>query len=972
MKKIFLLMCVSFLVMSSRGQLLYEPFNYTPHATSGLSAQSGVNWLTVNTGDSILVTSGNLSYPGLAASAGNKVSFAGAGTDYYRLFTAQTAGTVYFSFILNTTSLGSLDGTGGYFIGLVQTGSTTAFGATVWTRLSTTPGKYNIGISTRSNSAVVWLPNQLDPATNYFVVAAYQIIAGTANDVSKIWLNTSAIGGSEPAADATSVAGTDLTTAGVERIFLRQDSDLETAPVDIDEIRVGIAWADVTPGGAPVPALSISSPLTAFGNVCINTTAGPNSFTISGSNLTTADVNVAALAGYTYSTTSGGTYTSTLAIPQTGGTFSQQVFVRFNPVAVQSYNGNIVVSGGGASSSVNAAAAGSGINSAPSVTTGAASAITTTTATLAGNITATGCTPVTVYGIEYSTTNGFANGSGTQVASTNLAGGSFSADLSLLSPATTYYYKAYATNGAGTVWGAQQSFTTANLSPSINTTALTSFGNVCVNTTAGPNSFTITGSNLTTEDVAVAALPGYTYSATAGGTYTATLSFIQPGGTFSQQVFVRFDPTAIQSYNGNIAITGGGISAAVNVAATGSGVNSAPTITTGAASSVTTVAATTAGTITATGCTGVTAYGIEYSTTNGFANGSGTQVASTNLSGGNYTSGLSGLTPGTVYYYKAYATNGGGTAYGAQQSFTTASPSLAATTLTAFGGVCVNATAGPNSFTLSSTNLTNANVVVGALNGYTYSTTAGGTYTATLTITQPGGNFSQQVFVKLTPVAVQSYNGNIPVTGGGTPGTLNVAASGNGVNTPATVTTVTASEITATSAVASGNIGTAGCSSTTASGVEYSTIRTFGAGSGIQVASTTSAGTGFSSLLTGLVPGSKYYYRAYATNSGGTSYGALDSFTVHTIAGELTLSPVPVKSGDMLKVSIGNLAPGYYGVLIFDSNGRLVLQENMNTQSSFINRSVYIPAGLATGVYRVELVNNFRVLTGKSILITAY
>ncbi|MBL7742086.1 MAG: fibronectin type III domain-containing protein, partial [Chitinophagaceae bacterium] len=569
----------------------------------------------------------------------------------------------------------------------------------------------------------------------------------------------------------------------------------------------------------------------------------------------------------------------------------------------------------------------------------------------------------------YSTTNGFANGTGTQVASTNLAAGAFSSALSLLAPSTTYYYKAYATNAAGTTYGAQQSFTTANLSPSINTTALTSFGNVCINTTAGPGSFTITGSNLTTEDVAVAALTGYTYSTTAGGTYTATLTFTQPGGTFSQQVFVKFDPIAIQSYNGNIAITGGGIASAVNVAASGSGVNSAPTVTTGAASGITTVAATTAGTITATGCTAVTAYGIEYSTTNGFANGSGTQVSSTNLSGGNYTSVLSGLTPGTVYYYKAYATNAGGTSYGTQQSFTTASPSLAATPLTAFGGVCVNATAGPNSFTLSSTNLTNANVVVGALNGYTYSTTAGGTYTPILTITQPGGNFSQQVFVKFTPVAVQSYNGNIPVTGGGTPGTLNVAASGSGVNTPATVSTVAASEITATTAVASGNIGAAGCSNTTASGVEYSTIRTFGAGSGVQVASTTSAGTAFSSLLTGLVPGSKYYYRAYATNSGGTAYGTIDSFTVNTIAGELTLSPVPVQRGGMLKVSIGNIASGYYGILFFDSKGRLVHQENINVQANFINQSVYIPAGLATGVYRVELVNNFRVIAGKSILI---
>ena len=55
----------------------------------------------------------------------------------------------------------------------------------------------------------------------------------------------------------------------------------------------------------------------------------------------------------------------------------------------------------------------------------------------------------------------------------------------------------------------------------------------------------------------------------------------------------------------------------------------------------------------------------------GFANGSGTPVSSTNLSGIDFSSALSGLTLGTTYYYHAYATNSGGTSYGAEQSFTT-------------------------------------------------------------------------------------------------------------------------------------------------------------------------------------------------------------------------------------------------------------------------------------------------------------
>ena len=455
MKKIFTLIILLCLLNVSKAQLLnYEPFNYTPDATNGLFIQSGGVWKVLNSGDSILVTSGNLSYSGLPASIGNKISFDGGGADYYNTVTSTpvTTGSVYYSFILNVSSLGGLGTTGGYFTSITQAASTTAFGSSVWTRKSSTSGKYNVGVSTRSNSAVSWLAADLDLGTSYFIVVSYDIIAGTANDVARIWLNTSAIGGAEPAADATSVPGTDLGAVGIDKILIRQDNTTNTPFIDMDELRVGTTWASVTPGGS-VPAISLSS-LTSFGNVCINTTAGPNSFTITGANLTNANVNVAALAGYTYSTTAGGTYTTTLSLTQPGGAYTQQVFVNFNPTAVQSYNGNIAVSGGGVSTAVNAAAVGSGVNSAPTVTTGSASSITQTTATAAGTITDIGCSAITAYGIAYSTVNGFPLGGGSYVASSNLSGGNFSSNLTGLSIGTTYYYRAFAANSADTAYGA--------------------------------------------------------------------------------------------------------------------------------------------------------------------------------------------------------------------------------------------------------------------------------------------------------------------------------------------------------------------------------------------------------------------------------------------------------------------------------------------------------------------------------------
>jgi hypothetical protein len=963
MKKNYFFLGLLLTVKIAMSQVLTEDFNYATGqllTANGWTAHSGAGT------NAITVTSPGLTYTGHPGSGvGNAVGMTTSGEDDNKAFTAINSGSVYLSFLVNISAAQS---TGDYFIGLFQ--SSTIFPVRIYAKSDGAAGFY-FGVS-KGSSAVVYETTSRSFGTTYFVVANHIFNTGTTtDDVINLWVNP-ALGGLETAATIANITGTSADATSIGAVYLRQGTTANASTQKVDAILVGTTWASVTSSGAAVPTLSISSPLTAFGNVCTNTTAGPNSFTISGTTLTTANVDVAALTGYTYSTTAGGTYTASLSLTQAGGTFSQQVFVKFLPTAVQSYNGNIVVSGGGAASSVNAAASGAGVNTAPSVTTGTASAITTATATVAGSIPSAGCTAVTAYGIEYSLTNGFADGTGTQVASTNLTGGNYTSALSGLASATIYYYKAYATNAAGTVWGTQQTFTTANLSPSINASVLTAFGNVCVNTTPGPNSFTITGSNLTTANVDVAALAGYTYSTTSGGTYTATLSFTQPGGSFSQQVFVKFNPIAIQSYNGNIAITGGGIAAAVNVAAVGAGVNSAPSLTTGAASAITTTAATLAGSITATGCTAVTAYGIEYSLTNGFANGTGTQVVSTNLATGNFTSGLSGLTPSTVYYYKAYATNGGGTAYGVQQSFTTATPPppvLTATALTAFGNVCVTTTTTSNSFTLNGSNLTAANISVGPLAGYTFSTTSGGTYTASLSLAQTGGTYSQAIFVKLTPATVQSYNGNIPVTGGGTTGTLNVAASGAGVNSPATVTTGNPSFINTNSATLFGTISATGCSSVTATGIEISGINGFANGTGIQVVSNTVNGSQFSSLVTGLVQGVLYYYKAYAVNSGGIAYGAQQAFVAKKIPAGFTVFPAPVDRGTSIQVSMNDLTPGYYGLLFFNSAGELVYQKNINIQSNYINQQVAIPANLARGMYTLQLVNNFKAIGTKKLFI---
>jgi plastocyanin len=106
------------------------------------------------------------------------------------------------------------------------------------------------------------------------------------------------------------------------------------------------------------------------------------------------------------------------------------------------------------------------------------------------------------------------------------------------------------------------------------------------------------------------------------------------------------------------------------------------------------------------------------------------------------------------------------------------------------------------------------------------------------------------------------------------------------------LTTETVTVITAASATSGGNISSDGNASITERGVCWSTSN-----DPTITDSKTSDGTGtgqFISNLTGLTSNTLYYVRAYATNSAGTAYGNVVSFTTSddSQALELTTSPI--------------------------------------------------------------------------------
>ena len=108
-----------------------------------------------------------------------------------------------------------------------------------------------------------------------------------------------------------------------------------------------------------------------------------------------------------------------------------------------------------------------------------------------------------------------------------------------------------------------------------------------------------------------------------------------------------------------------------------------PSIITTAVSSITTTTAISGGTISADGGSSITAKGVCWSTsTNPTITGNHT-IDGAGI--GSFLSSMTGLTAGTVYYVRAYATNSGGTGYGNEIIFTSSTqlPTITTTAITA-------------------------------------------------------------------------------------------------------------------------------------------------------------------------------------------------------------------------------------------------------------------------------------------------
>ncbi|MCL9805396.1 hypothetical protein NAT51_07675 [Flavobacterium amniphilum] len=123
-----------------------------------------------------------------------------------------------------------------------------------------------------------------------------------------------------------------------------------------------------------------------------------------------------------------------------------------------------------------------------------------------------------------------------------------------------------------------------------------------------------------------------------------------------------------------------------------------------------------------------------------------------------------------------------------------------------------------------------------------------------------------------------------------------------------TLSTTNLSNILTTSSTSGGVITADGGSAITKRGVVWNT-----SGNPTISNSKTEDGTGignFSSSITGLSANTRYYVRAYATNSNGTSYGQQISFTTATVT---TVAPSLFMAGTFNGTQMSNMRPAWYG-----------------------------------------------------------
>ena len=303
----------------------------------------------------------------------------------------------------------------------------------------------------------------------------------------------------------------------------------------------------------------------------------------------------------------------------------------------------------------------------------------------------------------------------------------------------------------------------------------------------------------------------------------------------------------------------------------------APTVTTAEVTDITGNTASSGGNVTDDGGVDVTARGVVWGESNGPTVESNVGKTEDGTGTGAFTSSLTGLTAGTTYYLKAYATNSQGTAYGEEKSFMTAGLPTVVTEST-ISEISSSSATGSGEVTDDGGSAVTARGLVWSKTNYQvtlddaegFSTEGDGVGTFNSTIS---------TLTRFTDYWIRAYATN----GAGT-------AYGDAVQfkTLPDLPTVVTGSITILDALVArggGEVTDDGGDPYFGTGLVWASYQNPEYGDGNNEGYFLSITNPFDTLITGLESETTYYVRAWAQNAAGTVvYGEQKSFTTGTIS----------------------------------------------------------------------------------------
>lgn len=563
----------------------------------------------------------------------------------------------------------------------------------------------------------------------------------------------------------------------------------------------------------------------------------------------------------------------------------------------------------------------------PTVLTQEVTNITRTTALASGNVTDDGGLEVTERGVCWSTAHA-PNIEGSH-ANNGTGTGAFSIEIGELEPNTTYYVRAYAQNGKGVAYGEEVEFKTAHdVSSPIVTTLEVS--DITSTTAKGGGNVTNDGGAAVTERGICWSTnhnptinDAHASSGTGIGEYNILMADLIPGTTY----YVR-------AYAENSQ----GVSYGVEVGFTT--VANPPIVTTGEVSNITQTTALGSGTVTDEGGVEVTERGLCWSTSHTPSlNGS---HASNGIGTGGFTVEMTGLTPNTTYYVRAYAINSQGTAYGDEEEFKT-SHSVAAPIVTTsqITNITQNTAKGGG-------NVTNDGGATVTERGVCWSTEHNPTTTNSHTSNGTGtGSFTCNMggLTAGTTYYVRAYAKNSEGTSYG----AEVSFITEQTITLPTVTTAQVTSITQTTATGGGNVTATGNATVTERGICWSTSHN-PTTNGSHASNGGGTGT-YSVNMAGLTPNTTYYVRAYATNSAGTAYGSEVSFTTLQNVSLPTVTTNQVTNITQTTATCGGNVTSAGGATVTERGICWSTSHNPTTSNTHAN------SGTDTGTFTINMTN---------------